>query len=177
MGFLNTDDMIDYAAGYGTLSNILKKYFNIELRIFDPYIHNGDKSRYIDEKQLKTYKTVINSAMFEHILKRDDLDYVNKLVDSDGCLIIHTMVCENLPNDQNWFYLLPVHTAFHTNKSMQVLMQQWGYKSSIYCLRSRCWVIFKTKPRSIKNIIFSINQELQSDWFYYIGFVDYWKDF
>jgi hypothetical protein len=41
--------------------------------------------------------------MFEHVLRRADLDQVNDLVQEDGCLIIHTVVCENVPKDPGWF--------------------------------------------------------------------------
>lgn len=178
-GIINIENMIDYAAGYGTLSKLLEKYFQIRLLIFDPYIQNGGKSRYIDRENLKTYKTVINSAMFEHILSRKDLDRVNDLVDSDGCLIIHTLVCESVPNDPDWFYLQPpVHTAFHTNKSMGLLMEEWGYHSSIYCPKSKCWVLLRRHSADINEHISVLNEELQSNWFYYKeGFMDYWKGF
>jgi hypothetical protein len=132
-GIISTDSMVDYAAGYGALSNILAKYHDLQLPIFDPYIQADNSSRYIGKFELKTYKTVINSAMFEHVLRRQDMDRVNSVVDAEGALIIHTVVCENVPNDPNWFYLRPpVHTAFHTNKSMEILMGQWGYRMSLY---------------------------------------------
>jgi hypothetical protein len=176
-GIIDTDSMIDYAAGYGALSDILKKYHDLELPIFDPYVRAENSDRYIDESTLKTYKTVINSAMFEHVLKREDLDRVNRIVERDGCLIVHTVVCANIPKDPNWFYLRPpVHTAFHTNKSMEILMEQWGFRSSLYCLKSKCWVLQRDKIENTEKKIARLNQELQSDWFYCKnGFVDYWK--
>jgi hypothetical protein len=178
-GVISTASMIDYAAGHGTLSNILAKYFGVELPIFDPYIQAGNLGRYIHEKDLTTYKTVINSAMFEHILRREDLDRVNDIVAEDGCLIIHTVVCEKVPNDPDWFYLRPpVHTAFHTNRSMGILMNQWGYQSSVYCPQSKCWVLFRCPVKDLENTFYTINRELQSPWFFYkSGFVDYWKGF
>ena len=171
--------MLDYAAGYGTLNKILSKYNGIELALFDPYVQTHSVSNYVDKSDLKPYKTVINSAMFEHVLKREDLDCVNNIVADDGCLIIHTVVCENVPNDPDWFYLRPpVHTAFHTNKSMEILMAQWGYRSSIYCPQSKCWVLLKDEIQKIENKITALNRELQSNWFYCkSGFVDYWKGF
>lgn len=168
---------LDYAAGYGALSNILKKYFDLFLPIYDPYILDDDPQRYIKETKIGKHSAVINSAMFEHILTRKDLDDLNALVSPNGCLIIHTVIAESVPKDPDWFYLEPpVHTAFHTNKSMDILMKQWGYTCSIYSPKSKCWVLFKRKPKGIENKIQEINQELQSEWFYYKdGFVDYWK--
>lgn len=178
-GIINTDRIIDYAAGYGTLSGILSKYFNIELPIFDPYVKSKDLNKYISREDLLTYNVVINSAMFEHILKRKDLDHLNSLVKEGGCLILHSVICENVPDDENWFYLRPpVHTAFHTNKSMRLLMEQWGYRSSIYCPQSKSWVLLKNDIKDVESIIGNINKELQTDWFFYKkGFVDYWKGF
>lgn len=79
-GIINTDSMLDYAAGYGTLSDIMSKYHGRELPIFDPYVQADNSGRHIDNVERKTYKTVINSAMFEHVLHREDLDRVNTLV-------------------------------------------------------------------------------------------------
>ena len=65
--------------------------------------------------------------MFEHITCRNDLEKINKSVAEEGCLILHTVICERIPNDCDWFYLdPPVHCAFFTNKSMDILMQQWN---------------------------------------------------
>jgi hypothetical protein len=178
-GIINTDNMIDHAAGYGTLSRILHKYHGIKLPIFDPYIQADNSGMYIEKHELATYETVINSAMFEHVLHRADLDQVNNLVQHDGCLIIHTVVCENIPKDPNWFYLRPpVHTAFHTNRSMNILMEHWGYKSSIYCPQSKCWILLKFPIEDFHRKISEINLELQTTWFVCkAGFVDYWKGF
>lgn len=177
-GIIDTDSMVDYAAGYGSLSNILSKYLNIDLPISDPYIQK-EGSNYIHESMLTAYKVVINAAMFEHVIKRYSLDRINNLVDHDGCLIIHTRVSGYIPNDPNWFYLNPpVHTAFHTNRSMQLLMDQWDYCASIYCLPARCWVLLRDRGEEINEKINLINQELQSQWFYYKkGFVDFWKSY
>src|SRR5262249_1703910 len=134
---IDLEDMLDYAAGYGKLSRILDTYFQIQLPVFDSYIHDGDPKRYVAKEDLRKYMTVINSAMFEHVIKREDLDQVNDLVDSGGSLIVHTVICERVPCDPNWFYLRPpVHTAFHTNRSMRFLMDQWGYRASVYCPKS-----------------------------------------
>jgi predicted nucleic acid-binding Zn-ribbon protein len=176
---IDSTTMLDYAAGYGTLSNILHRYFNIELPVHDPYVKAFGNTRCIENPVKNEYGTVINSAMFEHVLNRTDLDSVNDLVHESGSLIIHTVVCENIPKDPEWFYLRPpVHTAFHTNKSMEVLMHQWGYKSSVYCLPAKSWVLFRDPINCLRPKIEAINKELQSNWFYCKeGFVDYWKGF
>jgi hypothetical protein len=74
-----------------------------------------------------------------------------------------------------------VHTAFHTNKSMSILMEQWGYAASIYSPQAKSWFLFKNDSPVLQNLestINSINRELQTKYFYYKnGFVDYWKGF
>lgn len=139
-------------------------------------------SFYVDASELCKYHLVINSAMFEHIRERFDLDAVDKLVSDAGVLMLHTVVCENVPADPNWFYLVPmVHTAFHTNKSMSVLMDQWGYRSSIYCPSAKSWFLFKSGAPGVDELegaVDLINQELKMKFFFYSkGFMDYWKGF
>lgn len=118
--------------------------------------------------------------MFEHVVNRASLDEVNNLVDVDGMLMLHTYVSEIVPNNPDWFYLTPhVHTAFHTNKSMSILMRQWGYSSSIYAPEARCWFIFKDFSPNLNLLQFKIeemNRELQRKFFFWKDdFVNYWK--
>lgn len=176
---VDASSMLDYAAGYGSLSHLLNKYFGMSLPKYDPYVNKGGDRPYLKDEELGTYKTVINSAMFEHVRSRDDLDRVHSLVTSDGCMIVHTLVCERVPSDPDWFYLRPpVHTAFHTNKSMEILMAQWGFKSSLYCPQSKCWVLLRDDVSHVERLVADMNLELQCQWFHCKnGFVDFWKGF
>lgn len=182
-GLLNTCNVLDYAAGYGTLSKILQKYFHYAISVFDRYItDNSGHVNYVTQLNTASYDVVINSAMFEHVLDRADLDEVNDLVSNSGVLMLHTVVCERIPKDPNWFYLTPmVHTAFHTNNSMQLLMEQWGYTASVYSPQAKSWFLFKKDyPHlfELEEKIDQINKELQTRYFYFkYGFVDYWKGF
>jgi len=176
-GIIDLSDILDFAGGYGTASKILQKYFNFEMKVYDPYVHDNiiDYTNYYRGDK---HKSVFNSAMFEHITKRDDLEILNDLVDDDGCLILHTVICERIPDDPDWFYFGVVHCAFHTNKSMEILMQQWNYSCSIYCPKSKCWVLFKKESDLRLEKINLINMELQNNYLYYKkGFLDYWKGF
>lgn len=182
-GLLDLSDALDYAAGYGTLSKVLKKYFNTDLHVFDRYVRaeTGGVS-YVSPEALEVYKLVINSAMFEHVLDRAALDEVNHLVADDGVLALHTLVCERIPQDPNWFYISPmVHTALHTNKSMAILMEQWGYAASLYSPQAKTWFLFKAGNPHLSTLaeqVARINEELQTPYFHYkAGFVDYWKGF
>lgn len=182
-GIIDLDNALDYAAGYGTLSKCLKKYFKRDIAIFDRYVHGDDQSlRYVAEADLKQYPLVINSAMFEHVLDRAALDEVDSLVAPGGVLMLHTVVCERIPQNPDWFYIdTMVHTALHTNNSMDVLMQQWGYGASVYSPQAKSWYLFKHGHPLLEELeerIDAINRELQTRYFHYkAGFVDYWKGF
>lgn len=182
-GALRLDDALDYAAGYGTLSKFARKYFGASIRIFDRYVTDGDETLdYVPGSALGKYGLVINSAMFEHVLTRQDLDDVNGLVADDGVLMMHSVVCERVPCKPDWFYLDPVvHTAFHTNASMGILMEQWGYAASVYSPQAKSWFLFKKgNPHlgQLEHTIQTINAEIQSSYFIFKqGFVDYWKGF
>lgn len=179
-GLLDINNAIDYAGGYGTLSLILKKYFGILLPVYDPFVNNSDNEvNYINLEFGSKFKVLFNSALFEHLFKRDSFDLINNLIDDDGCMILHTVVCENIPNDPNWFYMEPpVHCAFHTNRSMQLLMNQWGFVSSLYCPAAKSWVLFKKEPSLVKESVIAINKLFQKEILIYkLGFVDYWKGF
>jgi 2-polyprenyl-3-methyl-5-hydroxy-6-metoxy-1,4-benzoquinol methylase len=145
--------------------------------VYDPYVQSKDVAVYVNGSELSSYDVVFNSAMFEHVLCRDDLDDVRKILKPGGALIVHTVVCEEIPKDPNWFYLQPpVHTAFHTNKSMSLLMEQWDFKSSVYCPKGKSWLLFQRDASDIKPNIDEINLRLRSEWFLAKqGFVDYWK--
>ena len=180
---ISMDDVLDYAAGYGTLSKFLSKYLNTNIKIYDRYVRNDDVSlEYVAENEIGKYQLVINSAMFEHVLSRETLNEINDLVSDDGVLMLHTLVCENIPKDPNWFYIHPiVHTAFHTNKSMSILMKQWGYAASIYSHQAKSWFLFKKEYEGLcrlEEVIKKINREIQTKYFHYKpDFVDYWKGF
>lgn len=182
-GLIDLGNALDYAAGYGTLSRVLKKYFKTDLPVFDKYVQAGDGGlEYVSQGKLGTYEVVINSAMFEHVLDRQSLDEVDRLVSPTGVLVLHTLVCENIPSNPDWFYIDPmVHTALHTNKSMALLMAQWGYAASVYSPQAKCWFLFKQGYGQLENLaqrIDSLNRELQTSYFHYkAGFVDYWKGF
>jgi hypothetical protein len=179
---IDLKNALDFAGGYGTLSTISKQYFGYNIPVFDPYVKNTENRdvAYVDINN-KTYSAVINSALFEHITERSVFDNINSLVEPEnGCMVIHTVICENIPADENWFYFEPpVHCAFHTNKSMEVLMNQWGYQASLYCPQAKTWVLFKKAKPSIKELIIKINRLFQSNYIIYneSGFVDYWKGF
>lgn len=173
---VDMESCLDWGSGYGTLSSAMDKYYDIDINTYDRYMppkKNGLTAKGLKQKK---FNAVFSSAVFEHITDRKYLDEINSYVSDKGSLMFHTVVCENIPKDSEWFYLLPVHTAFHTNKSMQILMEQWGYKASIYCPLSKMWILLKNQSEKTEKLISAINLEFQFEYLYYKrGFMDYWK--
>ncbi len=171
-------DILDFASGYGSMAKLLSTYFGIDILLYDPYVQESNGMPYVGSPSPAGYDMVINSAMFEHVRSREELDQVASLVGESGCLMLHTLVCESVPVDPDWFYLNPiVHCAFHTNRSMQLLMDEWGFNSSIYSLPARSWWLFRREPENIDDSLRMINESFARDWFLHQrGFLDYWKE-
>jgi hypothetical protein len=101
---------------------------------------------------------------------------VDALVSKDGVLGIHTLVCEEVPRDPDWFYLLPVHCTFHTNRSMEILFRQWGYRCSVYSASAQLWFWFKNGPGEVEAAVRRANRRANApSYVFKLGFVDYWK--
>lgn len=174
--FIPKNDWLDWASGEGTLSKILDKCFSVRLDNYDKYIKPLINP--ISEKDMinKKFKLIINSALLEHITNIETLNTLNNLVSENGVLAIHTLVRDEIPKDPEWFYLLPVHCAFHTNRSMSILMRKWGYTCSVYCFAAKTWILFKGIPEDIKKSVQEINSVLRKEYILFKeGFVDYWK--
>lgn len=170
------DKFLDWASGDGTVSLLSEKLFNKRLYNYDKYI--TPKTNVIKEEDLikGDFDLVINCALFEHVTTIDVLNDIESLVKSDGVFGIHTLVPEEIPCDSNWMYLLPVHCSFYTNRSMQILMDKWGYKSSVYNEHSKLWLLFKKDFREIESKVNQINEILGWDYLKAkSGFMDYWK--
>lgn len=172
-----TGRWLDFACGDGKLSAILKKQHNLDLLKYDPYMPATQGHLTENDLSEGAFDFVITTSVFEHFTKREDYEFIESLVsNSQGILGLHTLVCENIPFDPSWFYLLPVHTAFFTNKSMDLLFKQWGYKASIYNVEGRLWLWFKTDPREIQPIVAYANKRKNAPkYIFRRGFVDYWK--
>jgi hypothetical protein len=161
---------IDYGCGDGKLDDMLHEK-GIEVLKYDKYM-SRELPGYIEKTQPSSYDLLINCAVFEHILNRASLEEMFGLITDNGALALHTLACENIPRDPGWFYLLPVHTAFYTNKSMEILFKEFGFRSSVYNVPSRMWFWLKDYNKEKLEAITDGNRE---EWFYKEGFMDYWK--
>lgn len=166
---------MDYACGDGKLADLLSESGLPTLK-FDRYMHTGN-GEYLTDNQLisRRYDNVINTSVLEHLLSIDAFDQMASLVSDSGVLSIHTLVREDIPQDPKWFYLLPVHVAFYTNRSMQILFDNYGFKASIYHLGSTMWFWFKDNIEQVEQAAIDFNRTEPDQLFFKKGFMDYWK--
>jgi hypothetical protein len=167
---------LDFACGDGKLSSFLKSKHGLTLLKYDRYM--PAQPGFLSDRDMvfERFDFVITTSVFEHLTKREDFDYIGSLVSEEGIMGLHTLVCESIPCDPSWFYFVPVHCAFHTNKSMSILFSQWGYGVSIYNVESRMWLWFKSRCKETQAIIEKANERLTGPkYIYKKGFVDYWK--
>ena len=102
------------------------------------------------------------------------LSEIVDLVADAGVMAVHTLVRESIPPDPSWFYLLPVHCSFFTNKSMQILFDKWGFESSIYHIESRMWFWFRQDSDRIGSMLEKEGWKL-GEVYFKKAFMDYWK--
>jgi 2-polyprenyl-3-methyl-5-hydroxy-6-metoxy-1,4-benzoquinol methylase len=161
---------LDYGCGDGKLSDLLKEK-DLEVLKYDKYMSN-ERAGYLGQDSLGKYDLLINCAVFEHILSYDSLSEMFGLISDGGVLALHTLACEEIPRDPKWFYLLPVHTAFYTNRAMKILFEKFDFKSSIYNVPSRMWFWFRDFDKEKLDAAAAPDR---NEWFFKEGFMDYWK--
>lgn len=167
----NKRPWLDWGCGNGSLANHITSQ-GYPVSKYDKYMYS-EHSDYIAETELKTpFNLVINTAVFEHVRHRSTLDEILKPLSDDGAFALHVWVAEDVPINDSWFYLLPVHCSFYTNQSMKILFKEWGFKSSIYHLPSRLWIWFRKEPDSLQPFI---KTQIPGEWFYAKDFVAYWQ--
>ena len=175
-GLVEKGKWLDWGCGIGSVAILLQDYFQHRLLTYDKYFTPFVNS--IGEEKLKQghFDLVVNTAVFEHVRDRSTLNEIESFVSSSGCFAIHTLVPESIPQDPEWMYLLPVHCSFHTNKSMQILMEQWGYECSVYNEHAKMWILFHQPSREIGPRVARLNKSLGWDYLHFKeGFMDYWK--
>jgi hypothetical protein len=169
---------LDWGSGNGDLSMQLNIHFGLGLENFDKYIIPKISPITGAEiaQRIASFELVVNTGVFEHIRSRQTLDEIESYTTEAGSLAIHTLIRNEIPNDPEWMYLLPVHTAFHTNKSMQVLMNSWGYQCSVYNEQAKLWVLFRQNPEKIQPLVQNLNALMGWEYLHYKkGFMDYWQ--
>ena len=173
---IDTGNMLDYAAGSGHLSKVLQKYFGLPVINYEPFAKDA-RQNYITKNELQKYSLVLNCAMFQCLTKITPFVELCDLIAPEGALFLQTMVKEEITPDYFAHMVFsPMCITVPTNKGMQILMERFGFVSSIYSPKAKSWVLFKNEPKELEEKIRKINLELFSHEIYYKkGFVDFWK--
>lgn len=161
---------LDHGCGEGELARMLEARLG-SVECYDRY---WQRSGNLAESALIPghFSMVISTSTLEHLRSRAAMDELSGLVAEDGCLGLHTMVRGEIPRDPSWFYLLPVHTIFHTNRGMARLFEQWGFRSSLYVVEARLWIWFR-KP--LKPLLEGLADLISlPGWHATEGFLAYW---
>jgi 2-polyprenyl-3-methyl-5-hydroxy-6-metoxy-1,4-benzoquinol methylase len=165
---------VDYGCGDGKLADMLSENKQLRIKKYDKYTKHNDLLSYDDLIRTK-YSVVINCSVFEHVLSLESLEEITNLVADDGVLALHTLACEEIPKDPGWFYLLPVHCAFYTNRSMDILFANLGFNASVYHVDSRMWFWFRKNGDRVRQILHRQKKKMKGEYHFKFGFVDYWK--
>lgn len=175
-GFFGPGPFLDWGSGEGDVSRLAHVFYDLDVLNFDQYIDPALKAVKEPDLKKRGYGLVMNNAVFEHVTARATLDLIEGYVAPGGCLAVHTLIPERVPHDPDWMYLYPVHCSFHTNRSMQVLMDQWGYRCSVYNEKSKMWILFQRDAAEIAPKVEALNNELGWNYLKFkAGFMDYWK--
>lgn len=160
---------VDYGAGDGKLSDYLAEKISApKLLKFDAYM--ADENFLPPEKLLPaSFDFVITCSVFEHLLGADDVEKIFALLTANGTMALHTLVCEEIPRDPNWFYLQPVHATFWTNAAMKKIFRRYNFVACAYHVESRLWFMFRDAQK------FSLLKNSAEKFVVADDFVDYWK--
>ncbi len=174
-GIVPPGKWLDWGSGTGSLSLQPQAHFGLHLDNFDKYMEPALFPVRQSDLVERGYSLVTNTAVFEHVRDRESVGEIESYVSPDGCLGIHTLVRGEIPADPDWMYLLPVHCAFHTNRSMDILMRQWGYQCSIYNEHAKMWIMFKRRPEEVEREVARLNKRVGWDYLHFkAGFMDFW---
>ena len=165
---------IDYGADDGTLANkINSKLGKVWLKKFDAYLESYDEN-YLspDEVKPSSFDFLLTSSVFEHLLgNQGDVDNIINLIKPSSVMALHTLICDEVPRDPNWFYLEAIHCTMWTNKAMSIIYKKFGFKGCAYNLESRMWFMF----RNVEDFERLKSAQLPGTWQFGEDFVDYWK--
>ena len=174
---------IDYAGGDALFARMVhdkcikneidpNKY---KIGTYEKYMRFNSNEEYISEYDVlnSCFDIVISSAVLEHLIGRTEIDRFFDLVNEEGIVIFHTLICEEVPKDPNWFYIdEPVHCTLWTNEAMRKLYIEKGFQGCAYHVDSKMWIFLKLKD---DYEYLKAKKRESKIWVFSKGFVDYWK--
>jgi len=165
---------VDYGAGDGFLANKTNdKIGKNWLKKFDAYMAGDDSYLPANEMKPASFDFVLTCSVFEHLLGRGDVEKIINLVKNNGVMGLCTVICEEIPQNADWSFYLPVHCTFWTNKAMAEIYKQFGFKRCLYHVETQMWLMFRDVE--VFDKIKACASELQGTFVFGEDFVDYWK--
>lgn len=179
--------IVDYGCGDGKLSEYFAGQYSKmaedtvheeqmpEILKYDKYMKPKGDTSYLSTEDMEkgSFDVVITCSVLEHLVGKMQVDEVLSLINDCGVFCLHTYVCEKVPQDPNWHYLLPDHVTIWTNRAMAYLYEQYGFTGCAFNLEARMWFFFRDKIRFAK-LEENVGQ-LDGTWVLSCDFVDYWK--
>lgn len=173
--FKHNARVVDYGCGDAKLS----RYFRKQGEYNGEQILNYDKFMCTEEylsdwdMQKGNFDVVITCSVFEHLLGKRDVTEIFSYLSPQGIFCLHTLICEMVPADPEWFYLLPPHCTLWTNKAMQIIFKQYGFVGCGYHTGGKMWFFFRDEQQFIRLMERACN--FMDEWIFSADFVDYWK--
>ena len=135
----------------------------------------AEDKTYLSANEVKpaSFDFLTTSSVFEHLLGASDVEKIISLVKPDGVMALHTLICEEVPQNAEWFYFYPVHCTFWTNKAMAKVYKKFNFKGCAYNVESQMWFMFK-KISDFEKLKSEV-KNLPGTWQVDENFVDYWK--
>lgn len=179
--------VVDYGCGDGKLS----EYFQQKCRVlldhkaanecspkilkYDKYMKPDNDNSYLSdcEMQQGMFDVVITCSLLEHLIGKKDIDEVFCLLNDRGTFCLHTLICEEVPRDPDWFYLLEGHVTLWTNAAMKYIYKQYKFVGCAYNLETRMWFFFR--DRKLFHKLIEKEKMLDGVWETSTDFIDYWK--
>lgn len=180
-------NIVDYGCGDGKLSDYFidqyrkfsggrnEKGLLPNIKKYDKFMNLDGNKDYLSSEEMKrnAFDAVVTCSVFEHLLGGNDVEEIMGLLNENGIFCLHTLVCEEVPKDPNWYYLLPVHYTFWTNKAMEILYEKNGFKGCAYNVEGRMWLMYRNKEMFLK--LKTNYKNINGTWIFSDHFVDYWK--
>jgi len=182
--FGNDMRIADWGCGDGKLSEYFsRKWQEIknaqknspQILKYDKYMRPEGDDTYLSDNEMidGTFDAIITCSVFEHLIGKDDVDNILKLLNDTGVFCLHTLICEEVPHDPNWFYLAPDHVTIWTNNAMKYLFEEYGFVGCAYNAEAQMWFLFKSKAQF--NMLREKKAKIRGTWAISDDFVDYWK--
>ncbi|MDY3741273.1 MAG: methyltransferase domain-containing protein [Selenomonadaceae bacterium] len=169
--------IVDYGCGDGKLAKFVNEKCNMNLiSNYDKYMKISDVSYLTDDDMSPNMADmVITCSVWEHLIGKNDVENIYLYLKEDGIFCIHTLIAEEIPKDEDWFYINTngAHCTLWTNEAMKIWFKTHGFVGCIYHLESQMWLLFKSSEKfnKLKNSMEKISGTVAVS----NEFVDYWK--